>query len=89
MEAPYLILDGKKAMIGQPYWTVNIANNFDIREHVADRENNVQYCCYFDNKDDAVRYQNMGRLLMVLAPQVREIEQRFQGNGFRRKKTIA
>ena len=87
MKAPYLIINGEPAEIGQEYWTVNMddGDKYRISKCVAGSENNIVSKCYFDNEADAIRYQKMGQLLLVLAPQVRAIEKMHQGDGFRMK----
>lgn len=82
MKAPYLIINGHSIEIGTHYWTVSKAD-FTLNEHIAGSENNVPHNCYFESEEEAQRYQAMAKLLTVLAPQVRAIEQRCQGDGFR------
>jgi hypothetical protein len=82
MNAPYLILNGKPAEIGQKYWTV-IISDYSIRKEIAANENNTVDRCYFDNEADASKYQQMGTLLKLLKQQVDQIEILHRYDGFR------
>lgn len=82
MKAPYLILNGQPAEMGQPYWTVSMVDQ-SLSKHIAGRENNTIDSCYFDNEGEAIVYKRMAQLLVVLGPQIRAIEKKHQYNGFR------
>jgi hypothetical protein len=85
MKASYLIINGKKATIGQKYWEVSMVRDFKIKKCIAGKENNVATSCYFDNEAEAELYKQMAEMLLFLAPRVRKIEQEHQGDGFRSK----
>ncbi len=52
---PHLTINGNPIKIGDKFWTVN-KETLQVRDHIADGQNNVSYQLYFDNQKDAVQY---------------------------------